>query len=432
MLERKTVLPLMATETGMIMATEENLNPHLARFQYFLTRSALVARRYVEAEGVDTPLSDTARERAQNVLSYALKRAEAWLATRDLLLAMAPKMAIAGYRTEWLSYLEDGVAQSQRLGDRATEAALQFQCGYLYRLISNYAQAQTFLRASTTHFAALGDTEGQARALNQLAYLAWQQHRYEEAEDFAHEALKNVDDMSLEKAVSLSALGLVANDRGHYTEAENYHHAALVIRTSHGAHKEMARSLQNIGLALSEQRKHAQAIDYYQQALTLLESTYDPAHRAIILMNLSTAYYVQGENAQALETILVAEQIFHQLSDQFNLAKLLTIKGLCYLARQQPTLAAPTFRASADLFWRLGDLSWYLNAYDGLGISYLEQAQYDEAYTIFRTIADQLPQIAGTPAHKYLAATITTQLEQATSKQVVQGKSVYFSTKKPA
>jgi tetratricopeptide (TPR) repeat protein len=191
----------------------------------------------------------------------------------------------------------------------------------------------------------------------------------------------------------------------------------------------MARSLQNIGLALSEQGKHTLAIEYYNQALTLLETVHDPAHRAIIQMNLSTAYYVQGENAQALEIILIAEQNLRQLSDQFNLAKLLTIKALCYLAVQQPALAAPTFRASADLFWQLDDLSWYLNAYDGLGISYLEQEQYDEAYTIFSAIADQLPQIVGTPAHKYLAATITLQLEQAKDRQVVQGKSVYFSTK---
>jgi tetratricopeptide (TPR) repeat protein len=410
-------------------ATVENANPYLVRFQQLLTQSALVARRYVEAETAATPISTTARERAQNVLSYTLNAAEAWPATRELLLALAPRMELAGYRTEWLPYLADGVAQSQRLDDQGAAAALHFHCGYLYRLISNYAQAQTHLNASATHYAALGDAEGQARALNQLAYLAWQQHRYEDAERLAHAALTTVGEMALEKAVSLSALGLVANDRSRYTEAENYHRAALSIRTSHAAHKEMAWSLQNIGLALSEQGQHALAIDYYQQALTLLARVYDPAHRAIIQMNLSTAYYVQGESTQALEIILVAEQNLRQLSDQFNLAKLLTIKGLCYLALRQPALATPTFQASADLFWQLNDLSWYLNAYDGVGISYLEQEHYEEAYTIFRSIAEQLPQIAGTPAYKYLATTITTQLEQAKGKQVVQGKSVYFSTK---
>jgi hypothetical protein len=182
---------------------EEIPNPYAARFKQLLSRSAVVARHHVEVEGADTPISNAARERAQNVLSYTLKEAEAWTATRDLLLVMAPKMEMAGYRTDWLPYLEDAVVQSQRQGDQTAEAALQFQCGYLYRLVSNYPQAQTYLRASAAHYAALGDAEGQARTLNQLAYLAWQQHRYEEAERLAREALGIVDDMALEKAVSL-------------------------------------------------------------------------------------------------------------------------------------------------------------------------------------------------------------------------------------
>ena len=309
-------------------ATIQNPNPYLLRFQQLLTQSALVARRYVEAEGLTTPLSDAARERAQNVLGYTLKAAEAWAATRELLLAMAPKMELAGQRSEWLPYLVDGVAQSQRQGDQAAEAALQFQCGYLYRLMSNYAEAYSSLSASAAHYAVLGDVEGQARALNQLAYLAWQQHHYEEAERLAHHALGIVNDLSLEKAVSLSALGLVANDRSRYGEAENYHRKALLIRTHHAAQKEMAWSLQNLGFALSEQGNHTMAIEHYQKALVLLDTVYDPAHSAIIQMNLGRTYYHQGSHTQALSILIPAEQRLRQMSDAFNLAKLLTIKGL--------------------------------------------------------------------------------------------------------
>ncbi len=429
MLECKAVLPLMTTETGMIMAAiEESLNQHLARFQQLLTRSALVARRYIEAEAA-TPISDAARERAQNVLSYTLKAAEAWPATRDLLLALAPRMELAGYRTEWLPFLEDGVAQSQRLGDQTAEAALQLHCGYLYRLISNYAQAQNCLRASVTYYAALGDTEGQARALNQLAYLAWQQHQYAEAEHLAHEAINIVDDMALEKAVSLSALGLVAHNRGRYTEAEAHHFDALLIRTDHRVDKEIAWSLQNLGIAAGAQGKYAIAIEYYERALTLLNTVHDPAHSAIIQMNLGVAYYHQSNYSQALEILTAAEQSLHRVSDEYNLAKLLTTKGLCYLAQYQWEFAEQAFQASTDLFQQLGDLSWYLNAYDGLGISYLEQEQFEQALAIFQTIVTQLPKIEGTPAYTYLTTTLATQIAQAEAKQVERGKSVYLPSR---
>ena len=208
--------------------------------------------------------------------------------------------------------------------------------------------------------------------------------------------------------------------------AENYHRKALLIRTHHAAQKEMAWSLQNLGFALSEQGNHTMAIEHYQKALVLLATVYDPAHSAIIQMNLGRTYYHQGSHTQALSILIPAEQRLRQMSDAFNLAKLLTIKGLCYLAQHQWEAAESAFQASSDLFQQLNDLSWYLNAYDGLGISYLERGQYAQALTIFTEIVARLPKIEGTPAHKYLTATLAIQIAQAEAKQVERGKSVYF------
>lgn len=403
-------------------------NPYLVRFKELLVRGAAVAQARIDAEGPTAPISDDARERAQNVLSYTLKEATAWPAARELLLTMAPKMEAAGYRQEWLVYLNDGLWQSAQQGDQPTLAALQFQCGSLHRLLSNHEQAQALLSASAAHYAAVGNTAGQARALNQLAYLAWQQHRYADAEHFAQTALQLVEETSLERAMSLSALGLVANNRSRYAEAEKYHYEALLLRTDLNAQKEMAWSLQNLGIAAGEQGKYAVAIEYYRRALDLLNILYDPAHTGIIQMNLGVAYYHQRDYTQALGILNNAEQIFRKLSDELNLAKLLTTKGLCYLAQQDWAFAEDAFRTSAELFQRLGDLSWYLNAYDGLGITYLEREQYAQALTIFETIVAQLPQIAGTPAHKYLTATLAKQLEQAKVEQVKRGESVYRPT----
>lgn len=406
------------------------LHHHAARFKTFLARSLGIARQQVAAEERDAPLAADVRAWAWNVLRYALTESAVWPATRDLLLTMAPKMEMDGYRADWLHYLVEGLNRSKAWEDERAAAELQFHCGYLYRLMSDYAQAAPLLEASAQLCSTFGDWQGQARALNQLAYLAWQQHDYNQAETVAKAALALVDDRSLEKAVSLSALGLVANDSGRHAEAAQHHEAALLIRTQHGAKKEMARSLQNIGIALREQGKVTAAVDHYQQALTLLDQVYDPAHRAIIQMNLSTCYYIQGEHDQALTIMADAEQGLAQFADQLNLAKLLTIKGLCYLAQNQAHQAEEPFRTSAAIFHQLGDFSWYLNAYDGLGITYLEQEQYEQALAIFTEIADQLPTIVGTPAHRYLAATVPGQIAQAQAQQVKRGDSVYYANKK--
>jgi tetratricopeptide (TPR) repeat protein len=411
-------------------ATVENPNPYLLRFQQLLTRSALVARRYVEAEGLTTPLSDAARERAQNVLGYTLKAADAWAATRDLLLALAPKMEMAGYRSEWLPYLADGVAQSQRQGDQAAEAALQFQCGYLYRLMSNYAAAHRSLNASAAHYAALGDAEGQARALNQLAYLAWQQHRYDEAITLAQQALLLVGALDVEKATSLSALGLVAIDRSQWQEAAQYHKEALHIRTYHAQRRQMAWSLQNLALALRGQQEYEKAIAYYEEAIAILDEVHDPANRAIVQMNLGIVYYFREEFTKALAIYRLAETSFHQFADDFNLGKVLTNQGLGYLALQQWSQAESAFTESMNCFQKLADRSMYLNALDGLGITYLEQHLYDKALVIFESVQEQLADIIDTPAYHYLAATISVQLEQAHNKVVERGLSTWKPPKR--
>lgn len=403
---------------------EPTLNPYQTRFKELLVRSAAVAQQRIADEGADAPISDEARERAQNVLSYTLKDAGAWRATRDLLLIMSPKMELAGYRHEWLAYLNDGLTQSQQQGDHATVAALQFQCGYLQRLLSNYEQAEALLRASAAHYAVWGDAAGQVRALNQLAYLAWQQHHYEEVTKLAQQTLLLHPD-ALERATTLSVLGLVAIDRGEWQAAEQYHKAALEIRMQAAQRRQIAWSLQNLAVAMRGQQKNEIAIQYYEEAIALLNEVHDPANRAIAQMNLGIVYYFREEFDQALHTYRLAEPTFRQLADEFNLGKLLTNQGLIYLARQQWPQAESAFSESAHCFQKLANRSLYLNALDGLGITYLEQEQFDQALAIFETVQAQLPEIVDTPAYPYLSTTIAVQLEQARSRVVERGLSTW-------
>ena len=405
-------------------------NPYLARFKELLVRGAAVAQAHIEAEGPTAPISDDARERAQNVLRYTLKEATVWPATRQLLLTMAPKMEATGYRQEWLVYLHDGLLQSEQYGDQTTRAALQFQCGYLYRLLSNYEQAHTLLSASAAHYADVGETAGQARALNQLAYLAWQQHRYGEVVKLAQETLLLAKVEDLERATTLSVLGLVASDRNHWAEAEQYHKEALAIRTSYAQRRQMAWSLQNLALALQGQQKYGTAITYYQEAIAILDEVHDRANRAIAQMNLGIVYYFCKEFSLALENYKGAEVTFRTLADHFNLGKVLTNQGLVYLALEQWTDAESVFIESTGWFQKLTDQSMYLNALDGLGITYLEQNSYDKALHIFETIQAQLSMIVDTPAYHYLVSTLPIQLEQARNKTVVRGLSTWKPPKR--
>jgi tetratricopeptide (TPR) repeat protein len=364
----------------------------------------------------DALLTAETRDRALHVLSFALKRADGWTSTRALLLLLAPKLEQAGHRDDWLPYLEAGVTLSQACADPGAEAELSLAISQLHRLVSRFAPARMWLTASSQTFATLGNYQGQARALNQLAYVAWQQHEYPAAERLADNALALLDKTDPERAMSLSALGLVALDRQQWVEAERYHRDALQIRTVQGDRRKIAWSMQNLGYALRGQGRYTEAITCFEQAITILEEIHDLANCAIAQMNLGIVYWYDAEPAKALEKYTLAEHTFTKLSDMHNLAKIFTNKGLGYMNLGDWVQAEKAFMASIALHQKVGDVSFRLDASDGLGLVYLGQGQYDKAIATFESALAELPQITGTPMYDYLMKVLPDHLAQARQK----------------
>ena len=359
---------------------------------------------------------EAARERALHVLGFGLAWAEAWPATRDLLLLLAPKMEQAGHRDDWLPYLERGVVLSRQQNDRRAEAELTLAVGELLRLRSKFALARAQVETSIALFTALGLAPRQAHALNELAFVAWQQHQYDEAETLAQSALLMLEENDPERATCFSRLGLVAIDRQQWAVAERYHRQAIQIRQAQGDQRKFAWSLQNLGYALRGQQKFSDAINSYEKAITILEDMQDIGNCANTRVNLGIVYWLAEQPRRALDEYTVAESILGKLHDIHNLAAVVNNKGLCYLALQEWKQAEDAFLSSIHLFQQIGDLNLRLNVLDGLGLAYLGQNQYDRARFTFQSALDELPQIAGTPMFDYLASVLPMHIAEALKK----------------
>ncbi|MEZ4863997.1 MAG: tetratricopeptide repeat protein [Caldilineaceae bacterium] len=385
---------------------------YLTRFKKNTQRSVKAMLTRVQEDQTPTLVQAT-RVSALHVLSYALRLPEAWPATSALLVALAPKLEQAGYRTEWLAYLQQGVAMSRQCQDLHSTAELYLQIGLLYRLQSQLTDARTALEQSIDLFFALDEQRDEARALNQLAYVAWQQHQHDEVRALAQRALERLPTNDLARAMSLSALGLNALEEQQWQQAVTYHRMALGIRAEHGNRKEMAWSLQNLAYALRGQGEYETAIIYFEEALTILDEVQDPAHSAIVQMNLGITYSQQGNPHKALELYTQAETTFRRLGDQWYLAKVLTNQGIDCLALQEWSRAEECFALATNLFALLNDASERLNALDGLGLSYLKQKRAAEALATFEAVLADLHQIQGTRAYPNLLQVIDKQIAQA-------------------
>lgn len=366
------------------------------RFQRFLRQGLVVARRHVVGDGDHAPLTEAARERALNLLDYAARTGLVWPETRDLLLTLAPKMERAGHWKGWHPRLQQWITLAEAQGDPLTTATLCRHIGVLHRLQSDHAQAEMYLTQSAELFHAQGQPREQARALNQLGYVAWQKNTLEHATTLAQEALGLLEAGDVEQAMSFSLLGLVARERHQWKQAEEYHHQALALREQTSHLRELAWSLQNLADALRGQGKYEPAIRYFERAIVLLDQVQDPAHRAIVQMNLGIVYSLQAQPFKAFPLYEAAERTFRRVGSRQNLAKLKTNQGLEYMTVESWERAAEAFQLSADIFQRIDSKGEQLNALDGLGLSYLEQGRYTEALALFERINDELPEIEGT------------------------------------
>lgn len=326
---------------------------------------------------------------------------------------MAPKMELAGFRDDWIGYLQQGVQAGDRVLDHTTTAELCFQIGYLYRLLSKFDEAIRWLNECLAGANQPQHSVLKAKTLNQLAYVAWQQHEYATAIDFAQQALQLLAEDHVERAMSFSVLGLVSFHQRHLTESAQYHCEALRIREFHVDQRAIAWSQQNLGVALREQGKYDEALTCYTKAIALLEETHDRSRMAIAQMNLGIVYRRMQQHQKSLEMHLEAGKTFHKLGDKLNSANNYTNIGLQHISLGNLDSAAEAFRESSKLFFEIGNYSWQLNALDGLGIVYLKQNRFTEAYETFQQILAELPGINDQPMFEYLQRVVPSQLDEA-------------------
>jgi len=400
-----------APPAPFLAAKDAAANPYAQRFHAYVTRG--VAQILGEVRAAEPLVPVEMRQQAWHLLSYALRLPLAWPPTRDLLLALAPKMEQAGLRDEWIPYLERGVEQSRAWGDRRAEAEFSLHIGYLYTLRGKFAVARHWLEVSLWGFEALNDRDGRGTALNRLATVARRQQQYQCARDFVQAALECVHEDAAERANSFVVLGEMALDERNWVEAEQFFRQSLTIWEQHGDTRRIAWGLHNLGPTLVEQRKYDEAEICYKQAICLLESLQDNVNLAITQMNLGILYSQTSRPRKALALYKQAESIFRQTQNELSLAMVYNNMAIDYRMLGKWRDAEQVCLASVELWKKMGDLRSLLNVVDELGLAYIGQKKYEAARKTLQEALIRLEQMKNNPGYERLSNLLTAHLCQA-------------------
>lgn len=371
-------------------------------------------RRVHDAE---SRLPEAEREDAWHLLSYAFDQNVAWQETRQLVFALAPRMELAGFREDWINYLQTAASRGADHNDLAATAEFEYQTGLLYRMLTDYERAKSWLNSSHERFAVLGDRGGQARVLNELAWIEQLRRNYDAATEHVDHALSLLDESDPECGMCYRVQGMIAIYQGHWEQAESYHRKALAIFERHNDQRKMAWSIQNIGFSLRGQERLEESIQCFRQATSMMSDLNDQYHLSIAQVNLGLAYYFSNLPSEAITYLLEAESKFAQFHDKLQLARVYTNLGLAYMMNGSNEKASSAFEHSIQAYHELGQTSLVINAMDGLAASYIAQKQYQSATEVINKALSLLPQIVSEPNYSYLEHSLNTHLQQTQNEQ---------------
>lgn len=356
-----------ATHTFVRAQVTVSANPRVAPpFQQMAERLLDLLLSQIHSDAAPQPDGQLRHGIGQIISDQRSLTSATWRALRTLLLAVAPHLAHREQGAPWVALLYRALQVSDRQQDRQASAELALRLGQLLQAMHFPDEAKRCIAHSRQHAVAMGDTEREAQALNQLAHLACEEQHYEEAEQLARKANTLVQRTSTTYAMSVSVLALTHLLRNALPAAEMFYRQALDLWSAQQIAQECARSLHNLGYLFVLQHRPWQAIVYYEDALGYLPDQAEPAYRAMIQAQLAFSYILVGDHQQGLVLLTAAEPIVRRLADDELLAYIWLGQGECYLALQQEDWAAVAFAQSAHFSASACDDRVYHAAYSGI------------------------------------------------------------------
>ncbi|MGI5241594.1 tetratricopeptide repeat protein [Dactylosporangium sp. CA-139066] len=255
--------------------------------------------------------------------------------------------------------------------------------------------------------------------LGQLGVLAQRRGDYAEAERRYLQCLPMFEQLGDQAglAASYGQLGILAQRRGDYVEAERRYLQCLPMFEQLGDQGGIASSYGQLGNLAQERGDNVEAERRYLQCLPMFEQLGDEGGLATTYHQLGIAAQLRGDYVEAERRYQQSHRITDRLGDRAGLAiSHHQLGNLAYL-RGDYTEAERRYRQSLTIKQELGDEAGLASSYHQLGILAQERADYAEAerrYQQSRAIRERLGDQAG----------LASNLSQLANLRVVTGDSI--------
>uniref|UniRef100_A0AAU3HVT6 Tetratricopeptide repeat protein n=1 Tax=Streptomyces sp. NBC_01393 TaxID=2903851 RepID=A0AAU3HVT6_9ACTN len=239
-----------------------------------------------------------------------------------------------------------------------------------------------------------------AAYIHQLGIIAEERGDYEQAEERYRASLTILEELGDRAGIATSyhQLGIIAQERGDYQQAEERYRASLTIEEEFGDRAGIATSYHQLGIIAQERGDYQQAEERYRAALTIKEELGDRSGIATSYHQLGMIAELRGDYQQAEERYRAALTIKEELGDRSSIASSYHQLGMIAELRGDYEQAEERYRASLTIKEELGDRSGIASSYHQLGRIAQERGDYQQAEERYRaslTILEELGNRAG-------------------------------------
>ncbi|MFJ7963578.1 tetratricopeptide repeat protein [Streptomyces sp. NPDC096324] len=210
---------------------------------------------------------------------------------------------------------------------------------------------------------------------HQLGMIAEVRGDYQQAEERYRASLTILEELGDRAGIAASyhQLGRIAQLRGDYAQAKERYRAALTIREELGDRAGIASSYHQLGMIAQERGDYAQAEERYRAALTIKEELGDRASIASSYHQLGIIAQLRGDYQQAEERYRASLTILEEIRDRAGIASSYHQLGMIAQTRGDYAQAEERYRASLTIAEELGDRAGIATSYGQLGMLRTEQ-----------------------------------------------------------
>jgi tetratricopeptide (TPR) repeat protein len=208
--------------------------------------------------------------------------------------------------------------------------------------LGQYADGAALAEQALGRFGARGDLDGKMRALNLLGVLAFERGHLAEAEEYLAEALRlatHLDD-SLLAARASNNLASVLHLRGRPDEAVGLYRGALLSYQRLGDRRGTAETYHNLGLTYRQMAEYQEADKAVGQAVRHAEFVGEPALVALTVTGRAELRVEAGDASVAQPELERAAMLAERAGDIVGLAEVGRVRALAALRRGSAEAAA--------------------------------------------------------------------------------------------